>query len=128
MPPTSKRERADFHKVEPHQHAIHARLANWARWVTQDGTRAAVCPMFRQARSLTFQWYMPEYREVCDTADAVILEKAVSALPSYHRDAVRWAYVVRCTPAIACRALGVQDTGLYRYLRDGRQMLINRLN
>lgn len=124
----SKRERADFHHVEPQHRAIHDRLQNWGRWVRSDGVRHGICPMFRQARSMAFQWHMPEFRETVDPLDAAKVEKAVSGLPSYHRDAVRWAYVVQCQPAPVMRALGVSDQGLYRYLRDGRQMLINRLD
>ena len=114
----------DFSRVEPNQIAIHDRLRNWARWVTPR-TGNTVSPMFRGYRSHAWQWHTPEIRETCDMLDAQAIEKTVSKLPEKHRTAVRWAYVYRCTPAIACRELGLSYDGLYRHLRDGRQMLAN---
>lgn len=116
----------DFSHVEPHQSAVHDRLLNWARWVTP-GSPSMVSPMFRQYRSHAWQWHTPEIRLTCDSLDAMAVEKIVAKLPAKHRDAVRWAYVHRCTPAIAIREMGVSYDGLAKLLRDGRQMLINLL-
>ena len=41
-----------------------------------------------------------------DTLDAVLVEKAVYALPEKHREAVRWWYVYRRNPAAMARSLG----------------------
>lgn len=115
----------DFHHVEQHQLGIDARLNNWARWV-KPGRQSWINPMFAQYRSKAWQWHRPEIHDPLDTLDAMKIEKAVSALPDKHRAAVRWAYVIRCSPAVVFRALGVNRDGLMLYLRDGRQMLINR--
>lgn len=114
----------DFAKVEPHQHAIHERLRNWAMWVVPRAGYA-ISPMFRGYRSHAWQWHTPEIRETCDMLDAQAIEKLVGGLPPKHRSAVRWAYVYRVTPAIAARELGLSYEGLFKHLRDGRQMLMN---
>jgi len=113
----------DFARVEDRHRAIHDRLRNWSRWVVVH-PHAGVHPMFKNYRSHAWQWHTPEHRETCDTLDAQWLERLVAKLPSRHRDAVRWAYVYRYTPAIACRELGLSYDGLFKHLRDGRQMLM----
>jgi DNA-directed RNA polymerase specialized sigma24 family protein len=62
-----------------------------------------------------------------DTLDAVLLEKAVSALPEKHRAAVRWSYVHAGNPVAMARALAVSKQGLSDLVGDGRTMLQNRL-
>lgn len=114
----------DFSHVEEHQHHIHTRLINWARWVTPR-TGSAVSPMFRGYRSHAWQWHTPEIRETCDILDAQAIEKIVAGLPEKHRYTLRWAYVVRCTPAPCARALGLSYEGLYRHLCDARQMVMS---
>ena len=84
--------------------------------------------MFRNYRSHAWQWHTPEHRETCDLIDAQWLERQVAKLPRFHREAVRWAYVHRCTPAIAARELGLNYEGLYRFVRDGRQMLMHAVD
>lgn len=119
-------KQVDFHVIENHQRAMDARLLNWARWV-KPGRQSWISPMFAMYRSKSWQWERPEVKDPIDTLDAMALEKAVSALPQKHREAVRWAYVIKCTPAPVCRKIGANYDGLLVYLRDGRQMLINRL-
>lgn len=114
----------DFARVEEHQLPIHDRLRNWARWVVVR-PQSRVHVMFKNYRSHAWQWYTPEIRETCDLIDAQALEKVVGTLPPKHRAAVRWAYVYRASPAIAVRELGLTYEGLYRHVRDGRQMLLN---
>jgi hypothetical protein len=114
----------DFHHVDDDQLDIHDRLLNWARWVTPR-TSSTVSPMFRQYRSHAWQWHTPDYRQTCDTLDAVVIEKVVGRLPHVHREAIRWCYVYRCTPAIAIRSLALSYEGLARHLRDGRMMVRN---
>lgn len=119
-------QKVDFHTVEPHQGAIHERLENWARWVTP-GRQSWVAPMFRLYKAPP-QWEPQAFRPTCDMLDAMLLEKAVYHLPDKHRAAVRWAYVHKGGPLHACRGLGLTSEGLYRHLRDGRQMLLNLLD
>lgn len=116
----------DFNQVEPNHKAVHERLRNWARWVSvRPATQ--VQPMFRQYRSKAWQWHEKEFRETCDTLDAANVEKLVASLPPDHAFALRWFYVWKMTIGDARRAIGVSSAGLHRYLRDGRQFLINRL-
>lgn len=123
----AKRQTPDFHRFYPHHSVIHERLLNWARWVTPR-TSNSVSPMFRNYRSHAWQWHTPEHRETCDLLDAMVVEKAVGRLPVTHREAVRWAYVYRCLPYVACRELGVSEEGLARHIHDGRAMLQHALD
>jgi DNA-directed RNA polymerase specialized sigma24 family protein len=61
-----------------------------------------------------------------DTSDAIKIAKAVVALPAPHRAAVNWSYIKPISPRRAAQAIGTSLEGLALYLRDGRQMLINR--
>lgn len=117
----------DFQHVEDKHRAIHERLLNWGRWVTP-GRSSFVSPMFRQYRSNAWQWHAPEYRESCDILDGQLVEKEISKLPEPHREALRWCYVHRCAAIHACRALAVSYAGLALLVRDGRQMMCNRLD
>jgi len=116
----------DFHHVEPKHSGIHADLENWARWV-KPARQSWISPMFQLYRSKAWQWHAPEHRAVVRSLDAMEMEKAVSRLPERNRAAIRWAYVIRCSPSGPMRALGVSNDGLMLLLRDGRQMLVNRL-
>ena len=114
----------DFARVEDHQLPIHERLCNWGSWVTPR-PGSAVSPMFRQYRSHAWQWHAPSYRDTCDILDAKRIEQTMRHLPAPHRDALIWAYIVRCAPWIACRHIGTTPAGLFTFLRDGRQMVAN---
>lgn len=113
----------DFHHIEPHQMAVHDRLRNWARWVSVRPQRM-VHPMFRMYRPAQ-HWDPKEFREPCDLIDAQRVEKIVGGLPKPHAYALRWAYIYRFLPSTASKALSVNQHGLYRYVRDGRQMVLN---
>jgi DNA-directed RNA polymerase specialized sigma24 family protein len=119
-----KKDTPDFHAIEQGHRAIHDRLVNWAMWV-QVRPHSIVQPMFRQYRSHAWQWHPKEHRPSCDTLDAQAMEKVVAGLPPDHAFAVRWYYVWRMSIGDARRAIGVSSSGLHRYLRDGRQMVVN---
>jgi DNA-directed RNA polymerase specialized sigma24 family protein len=116
----------DFNHIEPHQAAIHERLLNWSRWVSVR-PHSRVHPMFAKYRPAQ-HWDPKEMREACDTLDAQALEKVIGGLPPDHAFALRWCYVWRMSVGDARRAIGVSTEGLHRYLRDGRQFVINRLD
>jgi DNA-directed RNA polymerase specialized sigma24 family protein len=116
----------DFHYVSDAHQAIHERLELWARWVRVKPTGWQTHPMFKQYRSHSWQWHTPEIRTPVNTLEAHALEKAVSALPEKHRDAVRWSYVFQNNPLQMARRLGVSKEGLLALVVDGRAMLINR--
>ena len=121
-----KRDAIDFHVIPDGQQAIHARLENWARWVTVRHHGWATAPMFRMYQSKARQWHAPDIQEPIDTLDAALLEKAVSALPEKHREAVRWWYVYRRDPVAMARNLGVSKQGLADLVEAGRTLLANR--
>lgn len=122
-----KTKSIDFHVVEEHQRVIDARLRNWGRWCN-GSTAPMTSPMFRMTPppprvrgDLAYQ-----AADSVDRMDAQKVAKAVAALPSSHRAAVNWCYVKPVSPKRACQAIGTSMDGLAQYLRDGRQMLINR--
>ena len=117
----------DYNYVPERHAAIHARLVNWRRWVTVRPHGWATAPMFRMYQSKSRQWHAPDIQEPIDTLDAVLLEKAVSALPVKHREAIRWSYVHCGSPVAMARELGVSKQGLADLVTDGRTMLQNRL-
>lgn len=122
-----KTRAVDFHHVAPEHEAIHARLNNWRRWVIVRPHGWQVAPMFRMYQSKARQWHAPVIQTPIDTLDAVLVEKAVAALPEKHRDAIRWSYVYCGNPVAMARSLGVSKQGLADLVESGRTMLINRL-
>ena len=117
----------DFDYVPSNQHDADKRLVNWARWVTVRPHGWHTAPMFRQAQSNSRQWHPPEIKDPVGSLDAVVIEKAVAALPDRHRMALRWFYVCKGSPVAMARALGVSKQGLADLVEAGRAMLQNRL-
>lgn len=117
----------DYNHVQAHHEAIDARLRNWARWVIVRPHGWQTAPMFRMYQSRVRQWEAPVIQNPVDTLDAVVVEKAVSALPEKHRAAIRWSYVHAGNPVAMARALAVSKQGLAGLVGDGRAMLQNRL-
>lgn len=119
----------DFNSVDPKHRAIDGRLCNWSRWATVH-SRGFVQPMFRLYRPDEFGedrgGIDTDRPPPIDTADAVVIEKAVCKLPDNHKLATVWFYRVRVQPIRACKALGVSRSGLAELIRDARQMLVNR--
>lgn len=121
-----KTKAIDFHAVEQHQREIDARLRNWGIWCN-GSTAPMTSPMFRMTppppRVRGDLAYMSNN---VDRMDAAAMAKAVAALPGPHRTALNWCYVKPVSPKRACQALGTTMDGLAMFVRDGRQMLINR--
>ena len=120
-------ESVDFNRVQDHHRAIHQRHENWRRWVTVRPVGWQTHPMFRMYQSKNRQWEIPVLHDPLNTLDAVLVEKAVAALPTKHRDAIRWSYVHCGNPAGMARALAVSKQGLADLVDAGRTMLQNRL-
>ena len=117
----------DYNHVKPEHEAVHERLSNWARWVRVRPHGWFTHPMFKNFRA-SKQWEAsPHIGTPVDTLDAVLVEKAVSALPEKHRAAVRWSYVHCGNPVGMARTLGVSKQGLADLVDAGRTMLQNRL-
>jgi len=116
----------DFHYVEQKHDAIHARLLNWARWVS-DKPVSITQPMWRN--SLTSkQWEVsPQIKIDVDTLDGHEIEKAVYKLPEPMRGAIRWYYVTRCGVTVQRKSQGLTAEGLAKAVHDGRTMLCSRL-
>ena len=117
----------DYNHVPERHAAIHARLENWRRWVIVRPNGWQVAPMFRLYQSKSRQWEAPVIQNPVDTLDAVLMEKAVSALPEKHRAAIRWSYVHAGNPVAMARALAVSKQGLADLVDSGRTMLQNRI-
>ena len=120
-------ETVDYNHVHERHAAIHARLENWRRWVRVRPNGWQVAPMFRLYQSKSRQWEAPVIQSSVDTLDAVLMEKAVSALPEKHRAAIRWSYVHAGNPVAMARALAVSKQGLADLVDAGRTMLQNRI-
>lgn len=122
------KETVDYCYVNPEHEAIHARLLNWARWVRVRPNGWQTHPMWRKALT-SKQWdAMPHIPVPVNTLDAADVEKAVSALPVKHREAIRWSYVHCRDPLGMARTLAVTKQGLADLVSDGRTMLNNRLH
>lgn len=123
-----KRDAIDFHVIPEKQQAIHARLENWERWVRVRPHGWFTHPMWRNSRT-SRQWEVSPYIGVpVNTIDAMLIEKAVSALPVKHRDALRWYYVRKGNnPVAMARQLALSKQGLADLVEAGRTMLNNRL-
>ena len=120
-------ESVDYSYVHDRHQAIHDRLNNWRRWVIVRPHGWQTNPMWRNART-SRQWdVVPHIAVQVDTLDAMLIEKAVSALPVKHREAVRWCYVHCGNPLAMARALGVSKQGLADLVDVGRTMLGNRV-
>jgi hypothetical protein len=122
-----KRDLVDFFVIEDHQIPIHRLLENWSLWVRVARESGRQHPMWAKSQSNARQWHEPELREPVNLLEAQAMEKAVGLLPLAHRDAIRWNYVWRSGPLHMARRLGVTKDGLMLLVRDGRQMLINRM-
>lgn len=118
----------DFHAVAPHHAEIHRRLENWGRWCN-GSSGPSMSPMFRlfvsparaRAGEVSSVVSVP-----VDRADAILIAKAVIALPENHRAAIQWSYVKPVNPRRAAASIGTTLEGLALYVRDGRQILVNR--
>ena len=120
-------ETVDYNHIKPEHEAIHALLVNWERWVRVRPHGWQTHPMWRSALT-SKQWEAsPHISTPVNTLDAVLVAKAVYALPEKHREAVRWWYVYRRDPVAMARNLGVSKQGLADLVDVGRTMLQNRL-
>jgi hypothetical protein len=121
----SGREPVDFFLVKPEHVAIHIRLGNWSRWARGGRGGGGVLPMFQN--------YRPDgYHELqgggapIDTLDAVALQKLFVHIPEKHRWALQWSYRYSFISVNkACRAFGMNRTGLADLVHDARSMLKN---
>ena len=117
----------DINYIEQHQKEIHGRLCNWALDVADRAAKPNVSPMFRTAILLDEALIPKDQPPVVDHEDAQKIEKAVCLLPKVHRDAVIWFYIKRISELKFRKQHGHTLEHLYKLVRDGRQMLINRL-
>lgn len=120
-------ETVDYNHVPAHHKAVHERLENWRRWVIVRPHGWQTAPMFRLYQSKARQWEAPVIQNPVNTLDAVMLEKAVAALPEKQRDAIRWSYVHCGSPLAMARTLAVSKQGLADLVDSGRTMLRNRI-
>lgn len=55
------------------------------------------------------------------------IDRAILAMPSLHREAVRMHYVKQRRAEIICRAVGIHHTDFSRWMFDCRAMVLNLL-
>ena len=121
----NRRDEVDFHVVAPEHLAIHERLENWRRYVTNGRGGCAMAPMFRNYRS-DQHWIADAPRIPVDSIDGGLIETAVGLLPENPRDAIRWHYVYSyCGIGVwkVCRSMDVRPEKLADLVNDGRTML-----
>lgn len=119
-----KRDDIDFHAVLAHHEAIHARLEDWAKWC-KPPPRSECSPMFRQYRSSeVHEGATPALK--LNTLDCQKIEKAVSQLETQQARALRWSYVTKRSPVMACRSIGCTLVELVQLVELGRQTLVDR--
>lgn len=119
----------DLHHVPARHDEIHRRLEEWARWVRVRPIGWFQQPMFRMYQSKARQWDPePHIPVAINGMDALEVERAVSMLPEKNRTVIRWAYVYGWVPAKKVqRELALTHDGLAVMLRDGRDMVKNRI-
>ena len=121
-------EAVDYNHVPERHAAIHARLENWRKWLRPRASGWHTHPMWKNALT-SKQWDVsPSLPVPINTLDAVVIEKAVAALPCKHRDALRWCYVHTGNPIAMARNLGVSKQGLADLVSVARTMLINTVS
>lgn len=118
-----KRENIDFHAINPAHEAIHARLEDWARWL-KPPPRAECSPMFRLYRSKENETPGAPPRSL-NTLDAQKIEEAVRKLEEKQARALRWSYVTKRSPVMACRSIGCTLVELALFVDSGRQTLVD---
>ena len=115
----------DFHAVDPDHAAVHARLENWGKWARGRGKGGgSVSPMFRLYRAPQHWRQTVEVVGQVDAVDAEQVQKAMAELPTKHRLALSWCYIVRSNPAKTAAQLRESLPGLALLIRHGRQMLM----
>jgi DNA-directed RNA polymerase specialized sigma24 family protein len=120
-------EIVDYSHVPDQHKAIHERLENWRRWVIVRPHGWQTHPMWRSALT-SRQWDVsPHIAVPVNTLDAVLVEKAVAALPEKQREAIRWSYVHAGNPVAMAKQLAVSKQGLADLVNSGRTMLKNRI-
>jgi hypothetical protein len=121
-------QKANYSDVPANHAEINERLENWAKWLRSGNRGGNVLAMFQQYRSKVRQWEMPVWSVAIEPLDAVVVEKGVAALPSKHRDAIRWAYFRPYIPENKMRQhLGLDRAGLLEMLNNARNMLKNTI-
>lgn len=119
-----KRDAVDFHAVLAHHAAIHERLQDWAIWC-KPPPRAECSPMFRLYRPSETQEARNPTRTL-NTLDCQKIERAVCELAEKQARALRWSYVTRRSPVMACRSIGCTLVELAEFVDAGRQELLDR--
>lgn len=123
-----ERQYVDFHQIPPEHRGVDARLANWARWCRGGAPGLGAAPMWRLYRP-TRQWApSPTYGlGGPDVRDALLVQRALGAVPERGRLALGWFYVRRNNPRRAALELGESLEGLARLVHAARDSLLARL-
>lgn len=130
-----KREPIDFHAVSVAHEQIHQRLEDWAKWC-KPPPRSDISPMFRQCRSNEAAVDEEGVRQSsvvrsinvleCRAIEDAVRDMDVNTETKKPARALRWAYVTRRSPVMACRSIGCTIVELAQHVEQGRQELIDR--
>jgi hypothetical protein len=122
-----KRDSIDFHEVAAKHEEIHARLVAWAAWVKPTG-RQECSPMFRSVKSGD-QWEPAQPRRTHEIQKCRNIERGIQVIATGDRPkmarALRWSYITKRSPVMACRSIGCTLVELAELVDAGRQELID---
>ena len=120
------RDTVDCNYVAPEHEAIHARLENWARYVSVRRIAWPMQPMFRNAKTPRGWDADPHIPVLVDALDGHVIEKAVAALPPKRRTLIRWLYVFPWVPdTVVRRELALTRQDSCEEIKKARDMLHN---
>lgn len=120
------RDTVDYNYVAPEHEAIHARLENWARYVSVRRIAWPMQPMFRNAKTPRGWDADPHIPQLVDSLDGHVIEKAVAGLPSKRRTLIRWLYVFPWVPdTVVRRELALTRQDSCDEIKKARDMLHN---
>lgn len=117
--------------VDADHEAIHADLEAWGRWNRDRSHKMRCGSAEKEYRAPWRQWHYPTAgemmpRNVVNPRNRQV-DRAVLHLPEQHRETIRRYYSFRQRPEIICRLVNIRYADFARWMRDCRNMVLNRL-
>lgn len=111
--------------VSADQRWVDEQLHNWSLWLHTGSRTGATSPMWRFAGrpARGHDAYGSLTRGTVRERDASAVERSLPLLPRMHADVLRWAYLRRSSPYVACKNLDVPKWDLVGILIDARRRL-----
>ena len=107
---------------------IESLLQNWGAWL-RSGTNAKGHCFSIEGRYRSPQcWYPVQPREPeANVHDAFRIERVMPHVPRQHWKALKFHYVYRMEPRLACKRLAIRYAAWDSFLNDARAMVANNL-